>query len=74
MTIIGLKIGEPVKSISDIRFGKLAFTTDADPDGAHICGLLLNLFDYFWPELFDLGVICMFRTPILKVFYSFLEE
>lgn len=68
MTIIGLKIGEPVKSIKDIRFGKLAFTTDGDFDGAHIRGLLLNLFDYFWPELFDLGVICMFRTPVLKVF------
>jgi DNA topoisomerase-2 len=35
--------------------------------GSHISGLLINLFDHFWPELFDLGVICVFRTPLVKV-------
>lgn len=67
MTIIGLKIGEKVKSVSDLRFGRIAFTTDADVDGAHISGLLINMIDYFWPELFELGVIHIFRTPLLKV-------
>lgn len=27
----------------------------------------MNLFDHFWPELFTLGVISVFRTPLLKV-------
>lgn len=27
----------------------------------------MNLFDHFWPELFTLGVIHIFRTPLLKV-------
>ena len=67
ITIIGLKLGEKVTSISQLRFGKIAFTTDADVDGAHISGLLMNLFDHFWPELFDLGVIHIFRTPLVKV-------
>lgn len=67
MTITGLKIGVPVTSIDQLRFGKIAFTTDGDVDGSHIQGLLNNLIDYFWPELYDLGVICMFRTPVLKV-------
>jgi len=67
LTIIGLNIGEKVTSVSDLRFGKIAFTTDADVDGAHISGLLMNLFEHFWPELFDLGVIHIFRTPLLKV-------
>lgn len=67
LTIIGLKIGEKVKSPSELRFGKIAFTTDADVDGAHISGLLINLFDHFWPELFEMGIIHVFRTPLLKV-------
>lgn len=67
LTIIGLKLGEKVMSVNDLRFGKIAFTTDADVDGAHISGLLMNLIDYFWPELYTLGVVSVFRTPLLKV-------
>ena len=65
--IIGLQIGEKVESLDQLRFGKLAFATDADVDGFHICGLLLNLFDHFWPELFDLGFIHFLRTPVIVV-------
>lgn len=68
MTITGLKIGERVNSIHDIRFGKIALTADSDLDGQHIRGLLINFFHYFWPELFDLGVITIFKTPLIKVF------
>ena len=67
LTIIGLKLGEKVLSVGQLRFGKIAFTTDADVDGAHISGLLMNLFDHFWPELYTLGVIHIFRTPLVKV-------
>lgn len=67
LTIIGLKIGEPVRSITQLNFGKVAFATDADVDGAHISGLLMNLFDHFWPELFELGFIHILRTPVVKV-------
>lgn len=67
LTITGLKLGEKVTSVAQLRFGRIAFTTDADVDGAHISGLLMNLFDHFWPELYDLGVITVFRTPLLKV-------
>lgn len=68
MTITGLKLGEKVNSLSQIRFGKIGFTCDADVDGAHIQGLLSNFFYRFWPELFDLEVLHIFRTPLLKVF------
>lgn len=67
LTIIGLRIGTPVKSLDDLRFGKVAFASDADVDGFHICGLLMNLFDHFWPELFDLGFIHILRTPVIVV-------
>lgn len=35
-------------------------------DGAHISGLLCNFFYRFWPELFKMGVIYRFYTPIIK--------
>lgn len=68
MMIMGLKIGEKVNSINQLRFGKLALAGDSDVDGSHIQGLLINMFDKFWPELFHLGVINIFRTPLVKVF------
>jgi DNA topoisomerase-2 len=67
LTIIGLRIGEKVNSLSELRFGKVAFATDADVDGSHIAGLLMNVFDTFWPELFELGFVHILRTPVVKV-------
>lgn len=65
--IIGLEIGVKVESIEQLRYGKIVVMTDADTDGAHICGLLLNFFNKFWPELFELGVLYRFITPVVKV-------
>lgn len=67
LTIIGLQIGVPVKSLTELRFGKVAFATDADVDGSHIGGLLMNVFDTFWPELYKLGFVHILRTPTVKV-------
>ena len=67
LTIIGLEIGRPVKSLAELRFGKLAITTDADVDGFHISGLLINLIHHFWPELMKMGFVHIFRTPIVVV-------
>lgn len=68
MTAMGLRIGKRVEKISDLRYGKLVIMTDADHDGAgHITGLLINNFHRFWPELFELGVMHRFVTPLVKV-------
>lgn len=67
LTIIGLQIGVPVTSLEQLRFGALAMATDADEDGFHICGLLLNVIDTFWPELFSMGFIHVLRTPVIVV-------
>lgn len=66
MKVSGLKIGEKVTKPEDIRFGKLAITADADHDGAHISGLIIAMIKKFWPELFKLGMIYRFQTPIMK--------
>lgn len=68
MTITGLQFGVEVANISDLRFGKIILTSDADLDGFSIRGLLINAFYKFWPELFKLGMIGILNTPIVKVF------
>lgn len=65
LTVIGLKIGEKVKSVNELRFGKIVAMTDQDLDGHHISSLLFNFFAKFWPELFELGVIYKLTTPLI---------
>lgn len=36
-------------------------------DGSHIKGLLINMFDSFWPELLKMDFIYEFITPIVKI-------
>ena len=41
--------------------------TDADNDGSHIKGLILNMIHYFWPSLLlKLGFVVSMVTPIIK--------
>ena len=65
MKITGLKIGVKVKSVKELRFGKIVILSDQDLDGFHVSSLLINLFAYFWPELFELGVIYRMNTPLV---------
>lgn len=67
MAAMGLQMGVPVKSVSDLRYGHLVITSDADVDGSHIAGLMISNLHKFWPELFTLGVVHRFYTPIVKV-------
>jgi DNA topoisomerase-2 len=67
LKITGLQIGVKVNSIDDMRFGKIVIMSDQDVDGFSIRGLLMAMFNRFWPELFELGVIHIFNTPLAKV-------
>lgn len=51
----------------NLRFGKLAIASDADVDGYHIAGLIVNFFDKYWPELVQHGFINILRTPVVLV-------
>ncbi len=65
--ILGLKYGESYTSISKLRYGGIIILTDADVDGHHICGLIINFFHNFWPELISMNYINICSTPIVKV-------
>ena len=71
--IMGLKFNakkgkNKEETLKDLRYGKIMIFTDADVDGSHIKGLLINLFSIFWPELLEIpGFIISLATPILKV-------
>ena len=64
--ILGLQHGKVYSSLRDLRYGRLMIMTDADLDGSHIKGLVLNMFHVYWPKLIELGFIVSMVTPVIK--------
>ncbi len=65
--IIGLKQGEVYSNTKSLRYGRVMIMTDADLDGSHIKGLILNMFHVFWPSLIELNYVTAMVTPVIKV-------
>ena len=68
--ILGLKHAVDYSAESafkSLRYGKVCILTDADADGEHIKGLILNFFHFFYPTLLEREYITSMRTPIVKV-------
>jgi len=62
--ILGLKTG--VKR-EELRYGSILLMMDADEDGSHIKGLLINFFDYFYSHLMEeKGFLKILVTPVVK--------
>ena len=64
--IIGLQNDVVYEDTSKLRYGGVVLLTDADLDGAHIRGLLINLFDVHWPSLLKMGFVKSVDTPMVK--------
>ncbi len=64
--ILGLQQDKKYTSLSELRYGRLMIMTDADHDGSHIKGLIINMIEYFWPSLIELGFVVSMITPIIK--------
>jgi DNA topoisomerase-2 len=58
------------KNFKTLNYGKVILLTDADVDGSHIGGLLLNFFHNLYPSLLnrDKSFILGMATPIVRVF------
>jgi len=64
--ILGLQHGKIYNSLKELRYGRLMIMTDADLDGSHIKGLVLNMFHVYWPKLIELGFVVSMVTPVIK--------
>jgi DNA topoisomerase-2 len=62
--IMGLKAN--VKK-DELRYGSILLMMDADEDGSHIKGLIINFFDYFYPHLLEQkDFLKILVTPVVK--------
>ena len=67
--ILALESGKTytTETMKYLRYGKILLLTDQDLDGAHIQGLVINMFQTKWPSLVKQdGFISYMNTPILK--------
>ena len=72
--IMGLQQNKVYTDTKKLRYGGIVILTDADSDGSHIKGLLINFFHYFWPSLLKIdGFIQSIATPIIKA-YKILDK
>ena len=66
ITIIGGGYGKNF-DISKVKFDKIIFLADADPDGAHIATLLLRFFLVYMPELISAGKVYRAVPPLFGI-------
>lgn len=68
-TILGLKQEcdySTAAEVKRLRYRHVMVMADQDPDGSHIKGLIINLFEHFWPNLLKVpGFMQQFATPIV---------
>lgn len=65
--IMGLQHGKSYENLESLRYGHVIIMTDQDHDGSHIKGLIINMFDYFFPSLLKIpNFLQEFITPIVR--------
>lgn len=68
MEVMGLTFDKVYTDVNSLRYGSILIMADADHDGSHLKGLIINFFLFFWPSLLQLeGFLQQFVTPIMKV-------
>ena len=65
LTCLGCGIGDHF-NINNLRYNRIIFMADADPDGGHINLLLTTLFLHHLPELITAGKVYVATPPLYK--------
>ncbi|XP_075587816.1 DNA topoisomerase 2-alpha-like isoform X2 [Dermatophagoides farinae] len=68
--ILGLRYKKEYNTIEDLktlRYGKFMIMADPDPDGSHLCGLIIDFIHINWPSLIKKNFLEKFIVPIIKV-------
>ena len=58
---------EKDENFSTLCYGDIIILTDADVDGMHICGLIINIFSSLFPSLLQRSFLKLMMTPIAKI-------
>lgn len=70
MKILGLEYDKPF-NVNKLNYGRVIILTDADTDGIHIEGLLLNFFHSLFPKSLQSSpssaFIMSMKTPLVKI-------
>jgi len=67
---LGLREGVDYRddnNFATLRYGHIVIMSDADDDGKHILGLILNYFHCRYPTLLARGYVMYLRTPIIRI-------
>lgn len=72
-TVTGIKEGVDYsipQNYAELNYGRVLLMTDADADGKHIKGLILNLIACRWPSLLKIGYIMEYNVPVVRQLYK----
>lgn len=81
--MLGIEVGVDYtlhENFRKLRYrGGVIFLTDADKDGSHIKGLIISLFNRYFPTLLQRGYIRDYRTPSRRAYkgdqvFSFYDD
>jgi len=72
MQVLNLDINKTYATEAErktLDYGEIIIATDQDTDGiGQICGMIMNFFAVFWPELLKHDFIKRWETPVVRAF------